>query len=121
MNTIKDALDKNMNGLCYGNRIIIPFSASFLKIIIEDDIITDFSPSSKGIFIREDENYTDLYFLEIKDLKDSISKYENIKMVVCEKNENLLDIKNHKKIALYLEEKHNVKIEKTDEDILFIE
>ena len=121
MDTIKDALDKNMNGLCYGNRIILPFKASFLKIVIEDDILTDFSPSSKGIYVREDENYTDLYFLEIKDLKESTSKYENIKMVLCEKNENIFDVKNHKKIALYLEEKHNVKIEKTDEDILFIE
>lgn len=121
MNTIKDALDKKINGLCYGNRIMLPFGASFLKIIIEDDIITDFSPSSKGIYVREDEEYTDLYFLEIKDLKETVSKYENIKMVLCEKNESVFDVKNHKKIALYLEEKHNVKIEKTDEDILFIE
>lgn len=121
MNSIKDALGKNLNGLCYGNRIMLPFSASFLKIIIEDDIITDFSPSSKGIYVREDKEYTDLYFLEIKDLKETVSKYENIKMVLCEKNENVFDIKNHQKIALYLEEKHNVKIEKTDEDILFIE
>jgi len=109
MNTIKEALDKKLNGLCYGNRVILPFKASFLKVIIEDDIITDFSTSSKGIQVREDENYTDLYFLEIKDLKESISKYENIK------------IENHKKLALYIEEKHNVKIEKTDDDILFIE
>ena len=59
--------------------------------------------------------------LEIKDLKGTVSKYENIKMVVCEKNDNIFDFNNHKKIALYLEEKHNVKIEKTDADILFIE
>ena len=121
MNTIKEALDKKLNGLCYGNRVILPFKASFLKVIIEDDIITDFSTSSKGIYIREDENYTDLYFLEIKDLKESISKYENIKMVVVEKGDDLFNPANHKKIALYIEEKHNVKIEKTDDDILFIE
>ena len=121
MNTIKEALDKNLNGLCYGNRVILPFKASFLKVIIEDDIITDFSPSSKGIYIREDKNYTDLYFLEIKDLKESITKYENIKMVVAEKGDDIFNVDNHKKIALYLEEKHNVKIEKTDDDILFIE
>lgn len=121
MSTIKNALDKNLNGLCYGNRVILPFKGTFLKVIIENDIITDFSPSSKGIFVREDENFTELYFLEIKDLKESVSKYENIKMVVCEKEDNLFDVKNHQKIALYIEERHNVKIEKTDEDILFIE
>ncbi len=121
MNTIKEALDKKSDGLCYGNRVILPFKASFLKVIIEDDIITDFSTSSKGIYIREDENYTDLYFLEIKDLKESITKYENIKMVVVEKGDDIFNIDNHKKIALYIGEKHNVKIEKTDDDILFIE
>ena len=121
MNTIKETLEKKLNGLCYGNRVILPFKASFLKVIIENDIITDFSTSSKGIYIREDENYTDLYFLEIKDLKETVSKYENIKMVVVEKGDDIFDIDNHKKIALYFEEKHNVKIEKTDDDILFIE
>ena len=121
MNTIKETLDKKLNGLCYGNRVILPFKASFLKVIIEDDIITDFSHSSKGISIREDEKFTDLYFLEIKDLKESITKYENIKMVVVEKDEDIFNFENHKKIALYLEDKHNVRIEKTDDDILFIE
>jgi hypothetical protein len=121
MNTIKEALDRKLNGLCYGNRVILPFEASFLKVIIEDDIITDFSASSKGIQVREDENYTDLYFLEIKDLKESISKYENIKMVVVEKGDDIFNFENHIKLALYIEEKHSVKIEKTDEDILFIE
>ncbi|MGA8264512.1 MAG: hypothetical protein WB779_08740 [Ignavibacteriaceae bacterium] len=121
MKTIKETLEKKLSGLCYGSRVILPFKASFLKVIIEDDIITDFSTSSKGIYIREDENYTDLYFLEIKDLKESITKYENIKMVVVEKGDDIFNLDNHKKLALYFEEKHNVKIEKTDDDILFIE
>ena len=42
-------------------------------------------------------------------------------MVVVEKGEDIFKIENHKKLALYIEEKHNVKIEKTDDDILFIE
>ncbi len=121
MNTIENALSKKLNGLYYGNRLILPFNCNFLKVIIEDDIITDFSPGSKGICIVENEDFTELYFLEFDDLKESVSKYEAIKMVVAEKQDNILDLKNHKKIALYLEEKHNVKIEKTDADILFIE
>ena len=121
MNTIENTLSKNLNGLCYGNRILLPFNCNLLKVIIEDDIITDFSPSSKGIYVKEEDGFTELYFLEIKNVKETVSKYENIKMVAVEKNENIFDLKNHKKIALYLEEKHNVKIEKSEEDILFIE
>ncbi|HKI77030.1 MAG TPA: hypothetical protein VKA26_00660 [Ignavibacteriaceae bacterium] len=121
MNTIENALNKNLNGLCYGNRIILPFNCTFLKVIIEDDIITDFSPASKGIYVREKDDFTELYFLEINNVKETVSKYENIKLVAVEKGDNLFDLKNHKKIALYIEEKHNVKIEKTEDDILFIE
>jgi hypothetical protein len=121
MKRISDALSKNLSGLYYGNRIIVPFNCHFLKVVIDDDIITDFSPSSKGIYVGEGDDFTDLYFLELKNLKDVISKYENIKMVVVEKGDDIFNIDNHKKIALYLEEKHKVKIEKTDEDILFIE
>lgn len=121
MNTIKNALNKNLSGLYYGNRIIVPFHCHFLKVIIGNDTITDFSPNSKGIFIREKEDFTDIYFLEINNLNEYISKYENVKMVVVEKGDDIFNVDNHKKIALYLEDKHVVKIEKTDEDILFIE
>ncbi|MEJ2616023.1 MAG: hypothetical protein P8Z35_13780 [Ignavibacteriaceae bacterium] len=90
-------------------------------MIIDDEIITDFSPSSKGIFIREEADFTDIYFLEYKHLNDTVSKYEAIKMVVVEKGKDIFDFNNHKKIAVYLENKHNTRIEKTEEDILFIE
>ncbi|MEJ2195130.1 MAG: hypothetical protein P8X73_09785 [Ignavibacteriaceae bacterium] len=121
MKTIAQVLKENITGLCYYNRIILPFSAHFLKIIVESDIITDFSPSSKGIFIREKEDFTDIYFHEYKGLKSSISKYEAIKMVVVEKGKNIFNFDNHLKIALYLEDKHVVRIEKSDHDILFLE
>ena len=121
MKTIDDALKKNINGLCYRNRIILPFSAHFLKIIVETDIITDFSPNSKGIFIREKEDFTDIYFHDYKDLKSNVSKYEAIKMVVVEKNKDIFNFDNHLKIAVYLEDKHKVRIEKSNHDILFLE
>ena len=121
MSTIDEILDSKINGLYYSNRLILPFQAHFLKVIIEDDIITDFSPSSKGIFISEEADFTDVYFLEYKHLNDAVSKYEAIKMVVVEKGKNVFDFDNHKKIAVYLENKHKARIEKTEDDILFIE
>jgi len=121
MKTIEEVLKNKAAGLYYNNRLILPFHAHFLKVIIEDDIITDFSPSSKGIFIREEDDFTDIYFHEYKHLNDVVSKFEAVKMVVVEKGENIFDSVNHKKLAVYLEEKHKTRIEKSDEDILFIE
>ena len=121
MKTLDEMLENKIAGLYYNNRLILPFHAHFLKVIIEDEIITDFSPSPKGIYIREEEDFTDVYFLEYKHVNDTVSKYEAIKMVVVEKGKNVFDSNNHKKIAIYLEDKHKIRIEKTDEDILFIE
>ncbi|UCH66709.1 MAG: hypothetical protein JSW63_06175 [Ignavibacterium sp.] len=121
MYTIEEVLKNDIHGLCYQNRLILPFAAHFLKIIVNKDIITDFSLNSKGVFIREIEDFTDLYFLEYKDLNDSISKYEAIKMVIVEKGKDIFDFDNHIKLSLYLEKKHKVKIEECDHDIIFLE
>lgn len=121
MSTINETIDKKINGLLYGNRLILPFKCHFLKVIFDDSIITDFSPSAKGIFVREKEDFTDVYFYDYKNLRDAISKYEAIKMVVVEKGKNVFNHENHMKLAVYLEDKHIARIEKTDEDILFIE
>ena len=121
MHSIDEVLSKKLYGLQYYNRLILPFKAEFLKVIVADDIITDFSPASKGIFIRETEDYTGVYFLEYKELKDVVSKYEKIKVVVVEKGKDIFDFNNHIKLALSLEGHHKVKIEKCDQDIIFLE
>lgn len=121
MNITEELENGNLTGLYYYNRLILPFKAHFLKVIVHNEIITDFSPNSKGIFIREKEDFTDVYFRDYKDLKSSLSKYEAIKMVVVEKGEDIFDFNNHIKLALYLGKKHLVKIEKCEEDILFLE
>jgi hypothetical protein len=121
MKTIDESIKNKISGLHYNNRLILPFHANFLKVIVDDNIITDFSYSSKGINIVEEENFTSLYFLDYKDLRNSVSKYEAIKMIAAEKGKDIFDTANHKKIAVYLEEKHKARLEETDDDILFIE
>jgi hypothetical protein len=121
MNSIDEVIKNKNTGLYYNNRIILPFKAEFLKVIIENDVLTDFSDMSKDIRIVEHENFTDLYFKEFKNIKYIVSKYESIKLVVVEKGNDIFNFDNHKKIALYLKEKHKVLIEETDSDILFIE
>ncbi len=121
MSSIEEVLKNKKSGLYYNNRLILPFKAHFLKVIVEHETLTDFSPASKGILIKEEKDFTDLYFHDFKNLKDVLSKYEAIKMVVVEKDKDIFNLNNHLKIAVYLKEKHEAVIEKTDEDILFIE
>ena len=90
-------------------------------MIVEKDIITDFSPSSKGINIVEEDYYTSLYFLEYNTLRETLSEYENIKIIVVEKDDNIFDVTKHKKLAVYKTDTHEATIEETEHDILFIE
>ena len=119
--TIKETLAQKKTGFLYGNRMILPFKARFLKVVIDSDIITDFSPSSKGISIVEEDHYTSLYFHEYDSLRDSLSKFEAIKLVLVEKEDNIFDLSKHMKLAVYKTETHTATIEETDHDILFIE
>jgi len=121
LKTVSEALENKSNGLYYGNRILLPFSCYILKIIIEDDILTDFAPSSKAVYINETAAFTEIYFKDYKNLKDTVSKYEAIKMIVVEKDKDVFSMDNHIKLALEIGDNHNLTIEKTDEDILFLE
>jgi hypothetical protein len=118
---IDEAIKNNLEGLCYGNRLILPFHFHLLKVIVDNDIITDFSPAARGIFIEENETFTDIYFHDYKSLKEKITKFESIKILAVEKGENIFDPANFRKLSLYLLEKNKIKIEYSDEDILFIE
>ena len=119
--TISDTLENKLNGLYYGNRILLPFSCYVLKIIIEDDILMDFSPSSKSIYLNETDSFTEIYFKDFKNLKETISKYESVKLIAVEKNKDIFQMENHIKLALRVGDNHKLIIEKTDEDILFLE
>jgi hypothetical protein len=121
MKTFKDALSKNMIGIYYGNRVLLPFHCHILKIVIENNIITDFSPNNKGAFINEYPEYTEIYFLDYPDLEEKITKYEVIKMVIVEKNEDLFDFNKHLKISLHLDENHRLLIKEIDENTILID
>jgi hypothetical protein len=118
---VRTALEKKKNGIYSYNRLILPFKCNFLKIIIEDDIITNFSSSNPDVEIVENENFTDIYFKKYKDIQNEFSKYENIKLIVCEKDEDIFDFKNHIKLLLYIENEHIVRIELPDENQIIID
>ena len=121
MKTIENALKNKIDGLHYGNRALLPFGCILLKVIIDDEIIMDFCPTSKAISFSSYDDYSEIYFKEFKNLKDAVSKYESIKLIAVDRDKDLFDFNNHIKLALGVEDEHKLKIEKTDEDILFIE
>ncbi len=121
MSTVKQALEQKKNGIYYNNRIILPFKCEFLKIIFEDLNITDFSRSSKEVEIIEHENFTDVYFKRYHDLQQELSKYESIKLIICEKNDDIFDFNKHIKLLLYLENEHIVRIELPDENQIIVD
>lgn len=121
MRTINDVLKSDVKGLFYGNRVLLPFSADIFKAIIENDIITNFSKNSKQAYYNKYPDFTEIYFLQYKDLEDFITKFEHIKIVVVENGEDIFNIKNHRKLTLHLEKDHQITIEELDGDIIFIE
>ena len=121
MKTLREVLDKKITGLYYGNRVLLPFSCHVLKLNIERDLITDFSPCCKGVHISETEEFMEIYFHDYKDIGESVGKYEKIKMIVVEKGKDVFEVKNHISIALNPIENHVLEIEQLDENIIFIE
>ncbi|MFH2003425.1 MAG: hypothetical protein ABIK27_01570 [Bacteroidota bacterium] len=121
MYTIKEALEKKKTGLYYGNRIILPFKCTMLKLIYQSEIITDFSQCSSEVVVCEGENFTDIYMKKHKYLKDDISKYENIKLIAAEKGSDIFDFSTHIKLILTLNNDHKIKIEEPTDDQVFID
>lgn len=121
MRTIDDVLKNKVNGLYYGNRVLLPFAAEIVKAVVEDKIIMDFGSESPEAEYTVTDDFTEIYFFEYENLSDFVSEFEIIKLVVIEKGKDIFDFNNHVKLALHLQEKHKILIEELDEDILFIE
>lgn len=121
MRTLEDVLKNNVKGLYYGNRVILPFEADILKIVLDSMIITDFSSLSDDAEYVINEGFTDVYFHTIDAIEDKISEFESIKFVLVEKGEDLFDFANHRIISASVEENHKLIIKELDKDILFVE
>jgi hypothetical protein len=121
MKSITEVLKEKKTGLYFGNRVLLPFSCYILKLNIENDLITDFSPSDKGVYVSENPDFMEIYFYDYKNLDESVSKYEAIKMIVVEKGKDIFNTKNHIALTLHPEENHKLRIEKLDENQIFIE
>jgi len=121
MKSISEVLKEKKSGLYFGNRALLPFSCHIIKLNIENDLITDFSPSDKGVHVSENPDFMEIYFYDYKDLSDVVTKFEAIKMIVVEKGKDIFNQKNHIALELHPEEHHQLRIEKLGENQIFIE
>ena len=121
MKSITEVLNENITGLHYGNRILLPFKAEILKIVIGTNIITDFSKKINGACIRVTDYYTEIYFCEYKNLLEELSKYEVIKLVAVQQGEDVFNFDSHIPMELVIESKHKLLIKPIPDDLLFFE
>lgn len=121
MKTIKEVLDESSGGLYYGNRIMLPFKAEILKIVIGSEIITDLSKQPHGATVRVTEFYTEIYFCDYKNFEEELTEYEVIKLVLVQQGEDIFNIENHIPIELTVESKHKLSIKKISDDKIFFE
>ncbi|MCB0731640.1 MAG: hypothetical protein KDC88_11460 [Ignavibacteriae bacterium] len=121
MNSIDKALKEKKIGLYYGTRVILPFVADILKAVIDDEIITDFSPVSDGAYYEKFDDFTEIYFFDHEDILKDVSKYETIKLIVVDEEDDMFDFENHRRISLNPIEKHTLEISELNDDVIFIE
>ena len=123
--TIADCLKKNKTGLTIGNRLILPFHCEFLTIrlglslsmYVAPEVYTDFSPREKDVIVQEKENFTDVYFLDHRELRKELGKHQGNILIHCvEKGADIFDPKNTLRLKLtFRDDIQVVKIEKYEE------
>lgn len=121
MNSIDLALKEKKVALYYGTRVILPFVADILKAVIDDDIITDFSPVSDGAYYEKFDKFTEIYFFDHEDILSDVSKYETIKLIAVDEDDDIFDFKTHRKISLNPGENHKMELAEISDDVVFIE
>lgn len=121
MKKLNEVLENKINGMYYGNRILLPFKAEILKAVIEEDIITDFSDFSEQAEYNINDTFTEIYFYSYENLSDFITDFETIKLIAVEEGEDIFNKHNHKKLILHLKENHILEIEEAGKDTIFID
>jgi hypothetical protein len=121
MKTINDVLNDNSPGLYYGNRILLPFQAEILKIVIDSQIIANFSKQPHGASVRVTDDYTEIYLCDYKDLEEELTKYDLIKIVLVQQGKDIFNFENHIPLELSIESNHKLSIKKIGTDEIFFE
>lgn len=121
MRTIDEVLKSKINGMHYGNRLLLPFCAEILKVSIEDDLIMDFSTEQDDAEYNINDEFTEIYFHKYKSLEEVVTKYEVIKMIVVDSKNDLFNFDDHRKISIDILQNHIAEIKEIEDDQIFID
>ncbi|MBT3228887.1 MAG: hypothetical protein HOD43_14550 [Candidatus Marinimicrobia bacterium] len=123
--TIKQAMDAKQKGFLIKNSIFLPFHLELLSVWIgkdmslvsKPDVITDFSDKKGDLHIREGENYTNLIFVNHKELKREYGNYKGHIILFCtEKGDDIFDKTRRHYIKLsFHDDTNNVYMELIDD------
>jgi len=119
---IKKHIKEGTEGFYIGSRMILPFKCQFIKLIVDNHIITEFVGNSNIKVSQEKEN-TSIYFREAGKLNQFEGSYECIKMIISGLEDDLCDRDNHLKVIFNIKENYTVQIglAEDNKDILFID
>mgnify|MGYP006919307959 FL=1 len=125
--TIRQAIDAEDKGLLIKNSIFLPFHIELMSVwigkdmstISRPDVLTDFSSQNRDIHIREGDSYTNLTFVDHKDLKKEYGHYKgHIILFGAEKGVNIFDESQRHYIKLsFHDDTSNVYMELIDDPL----
>lgn len=123
--TIRQAIEAGDNGLLIKNSIFLPFHLELLSVwvgkdmslISKPDVLTDFSNTKGELHIREGESYTNLIFLQHKELKKEYGHYKGHIILHCtEKGADIFDENRRHYVKLsFHDDTNNVYMELIDD------
>jgi len=118
-------MDAKQKGFLIKNSIFLPFHLELLSVWIgkdmslvsKPDVITDFSDKKGDLHIREGENYTNLIFVNHKELKREYGNYKGHIILFCtEKGDDIFDKTRRHYIKLsFHDDTNNVYMELIDD------
>lgn len=118
--TVQQALAENRKGYHNGQRLVLPFKCQIIKVIFDNEIFTQLV-GNDILRLYQDPNNTSIYLTNKSGIKSFISKYEVVKLVVCELEDDICDRDKRYKLVCEIQDDHVVSIHEPDEDMLFIE
>ncbi len=123
--TIKQATDAKETGFLIKNSIFLPFHLELLSVwmgkdmslVSRPDVITDFGGRKSDIHIREGETYTNLIFVNHKELKREYGHYKGHIILFCtERGDDIFDkTKRHYIKLSFHDDTNNVYMELIDD------
>lgn len=123
--TIQQSIEAKENGFLIKNSIFLPFHLELLSVwvgkdmslVSRPDVFTDFAGNKSNIHIREGKTYTNLVFVNHKELKREYGHYKGHIILFCtEKGDDIFDkTKRHYLKLSFHDDTNNVYMELIDD------